>query len=57
MPARGDYLVSVAQPLGRLAAYLLEPQSDDGLVTWDLYGDISVGESLPVLRIHSGTPP
>ena len=57
MPARGDYLVSVAQPLGRLAAYLLEPQSDDGLATWDLYGDISAGESLPVLRIQSGTPP
>lgn len=51
MPAHGDYLVIVAQPLGRLAAYLLEPQSDDGLVTWNLYGDISAGTALPVLRV------
>lgn len=50
-PAEGDYLVRLAQPLGRLAAYLLEPQSDDGFVTWGLYGEISPGETLPVLRI------
>ena len=33
LPA-GAWLVPVAQPLGLLAAYLLEPESDDGLVTW-----------------------
>jgi dipeptidyl-peptidase-4 len=31
----GAYLVKTAQPLGNLAAYLFEPQSDDGLVKWN----------------------
>ena len=35
--AKGDYIVRTSQPLGMLAAILLEPQSDDGLVTWDLF--------------------
>ncbi|HUF66080.1 MAG TPA: hypothetical protein VMM17_08885 [Gemmatimonadaceae bacterium] len=43
--------MSVAQPLGRLAAYLLEPQSDDGFANWNFYGDISAGEVLPVLQL------
>jgi hypothetical protein len=29
----------LAQPLGNLAFYLLEPQSDDGLVTWNFFDD------------------
>ncbi len=33
----GTYLVALAQPLGNLAAYLLEPQSDDGLVVWNFF--------------------
>jgi hypothetical protein len=35
LPA-GTVVVDVAQPLGRLAFYLLEPRSDDGLVDWAL---------------------
>jgi len=31
----GTYLVRTSQPLGLLAAYLLEPESDDGLVSWN----------------------
>jgi hypothetical protein len=31
----GAYIVRTSQPLGVLAAVLLEPQSDDGLVTWN----------------------
>lgn len=31
----GDYLVDLAQPLGNLAFYVLEPQSDDGFMTWN----------------------
>lgn len=31
----GVYIIKTAQPLGNLAAYLLEPQSDDGLVKWN----------------------
>ncbi len=33
--ASGTYLIKTAQPLGNLAAYLFEPQSDDGLVKWN----------------------
>jgi hypothetical protein len=31
----GTYVVRTAQPLANIAAYLLEPQSDDGLLTWN----------------------
>ena len=34
--APGSWLVPAGQPLGVLAAYLLEPESDDGLVTWNV---------------------
>ena len=33
----GDYLVRTTQPLGVLAAILLEPQCDDGLTAWDYF--------------------
>jgi murein tripeptide amidase MpaA len=33
----GTYLVRMAQPLARLAAYLLEPKSNDGLVVWNYF--------------------
>lgn len=33
----GTLVVRTAQPLGLLAAYLLEPESDDGLVTWNYF--------------------
>jgi hypothetical protein len=32
---QGAYVIRAAQPLGVLALYLLEAQSDDGLVTWN----------------------
>ena len=35
----GDFLVDLAQPLATLIFYLLEPQSDDGLVTWNFFDD------------------
>ena len=42
----GDfYLVRTAQPLGVLAMELLEPQSDDGLVTWNFF-DLSLDEMM-----------
>lgn len=31
----GTYFVNTAQPLANVAAYLLEPESDDGLVVWN----------------------
>jgi hypothetical protein len=35
--AKGDYMVDLAQPLANLIFYLLEPQSDDGLITWNVF--------------------
>jgi dipeptidyl-peptidase-4 len=34
---RGTMVVRMAQPLGNLAAYLLEPESDDGLLVWNAF--------------------
>ena len=31
----GTIVIRTAQPLANLAAYLLEPQSNDGLLTWN----------------------
>lgn len=33
----GTYVILTAQPLANLAAYLLEPQSNDGLVFWNYF--------------------
>lgn len=33
----GTYIVKTAQPLGNLAAYLLEAQSDDGMLKWNFF--------------------
>ena len=55
----GTILVKTAQPLGYLAAYLLEPESDDGLVVWNfldkyIFGQWQRGFSeLPVYRLLS----
>lgn len=39
----GTVVVSVAQPLGRLAFLLLEPRSDDGLLDWNFFDDVLTG--------------
>lgn len=49
----GWWIVRTTQPLGTLAAYLLEPMSQDGLATWDLIGGVAVGADFPVLRLQS----
>jgi zinc carboxypeptidase len=47
----GWHLVRTTQPLGVLAAYLLEPTSDDGVVTWNLLdAEVSAGRAYPILR-------
>jgi hypothetical protein len=52
--AAGWYLVPTAQPLGVLAAYLLEPASEDGIVTWNfLDREIQPGAAYPILRLRS----
>jgi hypothetical protein len=34
---KGDFYIDMAQPLTNLIFYMLEPQSDDGLVTWNFF--------------------
>ena len=46
----GTLVVPVAQPLGRLAAILLEPRSDSGLAGWGLIG-AAPGLTYPVYRV------
>jgi hypothetical protein len=43
----GTVVVRTAQPLGTLAAYLLEPESDDGFTRWAL-----IEESLAAGKVH-----
>jgi hypothetical protein len=48
---RGALEVSMTQPLARLAFYLLEPASDDGLVAWNVLDDqLKDAKTYPVLR-------
>lgn len=48
----GSFLVSTAQPLGRLAVYLLEPESDDGLTTWNFFdAALRPGAEHPVFAV------
>lgn len=56
----GVFRVSTRQPLARLAAYLLEPESDDGLVTWNFMGRYllkgqwtSEPGTYPIVKWHS----
>ena len=50
--AAGSYLVRTSQPLGALAVYLLEPESDDGLVTWNtLDAVLRNGAEFPIVRV------
>lgn len=37
--SKGDFKVEMSQPLANLIFYLLEPQSDDGLLTWNFLDD------------------
>jgi murein tripeptide amidase MpaA len=55
--AAGTVLVRTAQPLGSLAAYLLEPQSADGLATWNFFDAVlKEGKDFPVFRLPAAVP-
>ncbi len=48
----GTYLVRSSQPLAALAAYLLDPESDDGVVTWNLVDAyLAPGKVAPISRL------
>ncbi|HUF28159.1 MAG TPA: M14 family metallopeptidase, partial [Gemmatimonadaceae bacterium] len=51
LPA-GTFIVQSAQPLGVLAFWLLDPRSDDGLLTWNVFrGSLAEGAPFPVVRV------
>jgi hypothetical protein len=52
----GTYVVRMNQPLARLAFYLLEPRSDDGLVEWNVFDSLLESKIAPMHRITKGTP-
>jgi hypothetical protein len=56
----GSFIVSLHQPAAALVFYLLEPESDDGLATWNYFdeelergGKESSGQVFPVYRLKS----
>ncbi|MDP3716662.1 MAG: M14 family metallopeptidase [Acidobacteriota bacterium] len=52
----GALFVPADQPLARLAFYLLEPESDDGFVTWNVIEDgLAAGEAYPIYRVMNTT--
>lgn len=54
--APGALFVPADQPLARLAFYLLEPESDDGLVTWNIIEEgLAAGQTYPIYRVTSTT--
>ena len=49
---QGTLLVRTTQPLGILAAYLLEPESEDGLVTWNFLDSfLEKGKVYPIYKL------
>jgi hypothetical protein len=50
--AAGSYIVRAGQPRGLAAFYLLEPESEDGLMQWSFYdGIVAAHTDFPVARI------
>jgi hypothetical protein len=50
----GWFLVRTEQPLGLLAAYLLEPASEDGLATWNLLDrELLPHQQYPIVRVRA----
>lgn len=48
----GWYWATTDQPLGSLLGYLLEPASEDGVVTWNLLDrELQTGSAYPIVRV------
>jgi hypothetical protein len=55
--APGTYVVPLAQPLGVVATYLLDPRSDDGLASWNVGNRVANGRlELAPTRLGSPLP-
>lgn len=53
--ASGEYMVAAGQPYGLLVFYLLEPDSEDGLLRWSFFRNLGAGRHFPVVRIVAPT--
>ena len=52
----GSLFIPANQPLARLAFYLIEPESDDGLVTWNVIEEgLAAGQTYPIYRVIDST--
>ena len=52
----GSLYIPASQPLARLAFSLLEPESDDGLVTWNIIEEgLAPGQTYPIYRVTDAT--
>ena len=49
----GAWRVPMTQPLARLAFYLLEPRSNDGLATWNVFDEAIKKSQYPVARTRN----
>ena len=57
MVRSGTFFVRTAQPLGGLAAYLLEPRAEDGLAVWNVFDEgLAVGQEFPVVALPGVHP-
>jgi dipeptidyl aminopeptidase/acylaminoacyl peptidase len=53
----GSLVVRTAQKLGSLAVCLLEPESSDGLTTWNFFdSSLEVEKDFPIVRVPASTP-
>jgi hypothetical protein len=52
----GSLFIPADQPLARLAFYLIEPESDDGFVTWNVIEGLAAGQTYPIYRVTGATP-
>jgi len=57
---KGDYFIDMAQPLTNLIFYMLEPQSDDGLLNWNFFDEYLKSRGVntkkveyPVFKVYS----
>lgn len=44
---KGDFIIDMAQPLANLIFYMLEPQSDDGLLSWNFFDQMLKSSNVP----------
>jgi dipeptidyl aminopeptidase/acylaminoacyl peptidase len=57
MVPAGSFIITTDQPLGALAGILLEPQSEDGLATWNFFDEgLRVDADFPVCRLKELPP-